>query len=182
MVYKFRLLSDEKENFARDFEVRSNQTFYDLHQVIQKNLHYDQSQVASFFICNDQWEKEQEITLFDLSDESLYNPIAMGNAIFSDHITGLKQKLLYVFDFFNERAFFIEVVDIQKETPGKTYPVCTLSRGSPPEQIIMDQIYNEGDPLRDIINSDIETSEDESFFSDSGFNDLFSGDQESDEE
>jgi len=182
MVYKFRLLSNEKENFIRDFEVRSNQTFYDLHLAIQKNLHYDQSQIASFFICNNQWEKEQEITLFDLSDEPDNKIMVMDNTIFADHILELKQKLLYVFDVFNERAFFIEVVDIKQEAPGKTYPTCTLSEGLPPVQIIMDQIFPARDPSQDIDDTDIETTNDDSLFDDSGFDDMIFGDKESDEE
>jgi hypothetical protein len=140
MIYKFRLLSSEQDDFIRDFEVRSDQTFYDLHMAIQKNCQYDTSQIASFFICNKDWEKENEITLFEL-EEPDKGSLVMNNSIFSQHITGLKQKLLYVFDIFNERAFFIEVVEIKDEVPSKSYPLCTLSQGSPPVQIIMDEVF-----------------------------------------
>ncbi len=182
MVYKFRLISNEKEDFIRDFEVRSNQNFYDLHLVIQKNLHYDQSQIASFFICNDHWEKEQEITLFDLSDEPDQKTIVMDSTRFSDHIHKLKQRMLYVFDVFNERAFFIEVAEIKEDIPGKTYPACTLSKGSPPVQIIMDQVFFTRDPSLNIDDTGIETTDDDSLFNDSDFDDIIFGDKEPDEE
>ena len=64
MIYKLRMISHEEEQFVRDFEVLSGQTFYDLHVAIQKELRFDTSQIASFYLCNDKWEKEIEITLF----------------------------------------------------------------------------------------------------------------------
>ena len=40
MVYKFRLLSDEAENFRRDIEIDSDATFHDLHFSISMNPEY----------------------------------------------------------------------------------------------------------------------------------------------
>jgi hypothetical protein len=139
MIFKFRLLSSEKDDFIRDFEVRSDQTFYDLHMAIQKNCGYDSSQIASFFLCTNDWEKETEITLFELSEEHGKGILAMDNSVLSVHITGLKQRLLYIFDIFNERAFFIEVVGIRDDDSSKSYPYCTLSAGSPPVQVLPDE-------------------------------------------
>ena len=34
MIYKFRLLSDEVEDFRRDIEIDSDATFHDLHKAI----------------------------------------------------------------------------------------------------------------------------------------------------
>lgn len=137
MIFKFRLLSSEMDDFVRDFEVSSGQTFYDLHMAIQKDCKYDPSQIASFFLCNDDWEKKTEITLFEIPEEQGKVTLAMDNSVFSDYITELKQKLLYIFDIFNERAFFIEVVAIRDDDSSKSYPLCTLSEGSPPVQILL---------------------------------------------
>jgi len=139
MIFKFRLLSSEKDDFVRDFDVNSGQTFYDLHIAIQKNCGYDPSQIASFFLCNDDWEKETEITVFELAEEPGRATLAMDNTILSDFITGLKQRLIYVFDVFNERAFFIEVVGIRDDDSTRSYPRCTLSEGSPPVQILLEE-------------------------------------------
>lgn len=182
MSYKFRLLSNEVDDFIRDFEVRSDQTFYDLHLAIQKNLHWDYSQIASFFFCNNQWEKEQEITLFDLSDEPATQTILMDSTKFSDYIKALKQKLLYVFDIFNERIFFIEVVEIKEDSPDKTYPSCTYSEGSPPIQIIMDQIFLSRDPSQTMDDFGIGITDDDSFLDDSAFDDMIFGDTKPDDE
>ena len=53
MVYKFRLLSDEVENFRRDIEIDSEATFLELHKAILDSVNYPDDQMTSFFICND---------------------------------------------------------------------------------------------------------------------------------
>ena len=40
MVYKFRLLSDEVEDFRRDIEIDSDATFLDLHKAILESVNY----------------------------------------------------------------------------------------------------------------------------------------------
>ncbi len=169
MVYTFRLISNEQEDFIRDFEIRSDQTFYDLHVAIQNNLHYDKSQIASFFICNKKWEKEQEITLFELSDEESSRVIVMDAAHIGEFIKEKKQKLLYVFDVFNERSFYIEVADINEKEKNIKYPVCTHSKGSAPQQIIMDQILMNKDFTEDFQIS--ETLLDDDYLDETNFDD-----------
>lgn len=141
MVYKFRLITNELEDFIRDYEVLSDQTFYDFHLIIQDNLHYDQSQLASFFICNKKWEKQQEITLFELNEEENSTVIVMDSARIGDHISQVHEKLLYVFDVFNERVFFMELVSVSDPVSGQKYPVCSHMQGCPPQQIFMDKIF-----------------------------------------
>jgi len=138
MIYKFRLLSSENDDFVRDFEVSASQTFYDLHMAIQKNCKFDPSQIASFFLCNNDWEKETEITLFEIPEEQGKVTLAMEKSVFLDYINEIKQKLIYIFDVFNERTFFIELVGIRDDDTSTIYPRCTLSEGSPPVQIMLD--------------------------------------------
>ena len=45
-------------------------------------------------------------------------------------------KLFYIFDFFNDRALFIEYTGEFKEIDGREYPSCTNSKGLPPKQVI----------------------------------------------
>jgi len=49
-----------------------------------------------------------------------------------------RQRVLYVFDFFNERAFFLELMDFSKQLECINYPRITLSVGEPPKQILME--------------------------------------------
>ena len=63
MVYRFRIISNEAEGFVREFELQGNQTFYDFHLAIQKNLEYDNSQIASFQITDQSWIMIKELPL-----------------------------------------------------------------------------------------------------------------------
>lgn len=132
MVYKFVVLSDEDESFVREFEFLDSHTLLDFHHVIQDELEFDKSQMASFFLATDNWEKEEEFTLFDMGTGSS----TMESAILEEIIFKKNQKLLYIFDFFNERALFIEYAGEFKEIDGKEYPQCTNSKGLPPKQVI----------------------------------------------
>ncbi len=146
MVLKFRLISNEQDDFIRDFEVLDNQTFFQFHMAIQDNLRFDKSQIASFFVCDENWEKEQEITLFELSDEENTSVLVMDNTLLTDQVTDVGDKLLYVFDVFNERLFFMELMGKSAPDSSQHYPKCTFEGGSAPQQILMDPIFSSRDP------------------------------------
>ena len=142
MVYKFVVLSDEDESFVREFEFLDSHTLLDFHRMIQDELEFDKSQMASFFMATDNWEKEEEFTLFDMGTGSS----TMEVAVLEDIIFKKNQKLLYVFDFFNERALFVEYTGETKEVDGREYPICTNSKGLPPKQVVFSgsnrKLYN----------------------------------------
>jgi hypothetical protein len=142
MVYKFVVLSDEDESFVREFEFLDTHTLIDFHNLIQDELEFDKSQLASFFMATDNWEKEEEFTLFDMGTGSS----TMETAVLEDIIFRKNQKLLYVFDFFNDRALFIEYTGEAKEIEGRELPNCTNSKGIPPKQVIfggsVHKLYN----------------------------------------
>ena len=75
MVYRFTIISDEVDDFVREIQIDSEATFFELHEAILKAAKYNDDQMTSFFTCDDDWEKEQEITLEDMgtsSDEDCY--------------------------------------------------------------------------------------------------------------
>ena len=155
MVYKFVLLSDEDESFVREFEFLDTHTLMDFHNLIQDELEFDKSQMASFFMATDNWEKVEEFTLFDMGTGSS----TMETAVLEDIIFRKNQKLLYVFDFFNDRGLFIEYTGEAKEIDDREYPICTNSKGIPPKQVVFGgtarKLYN------NIIVSDDDEDEDE---------------------
>lgn len=155
MIYRFVVLSDEDESFVREFEFLDSHTLLDFHNMIQDELEFDKSQMASFYLATDNWEKEEEFTLFDMGTGSS----TMEVAVLEDIIFRKNQKLLYVFDFFNERALFVEYTGEAKEIDGREYPACTNSKGVPPKQVVFGsssrKLYN------NIVVSDDDEDEDE---------------------
>lgn len=132
MIYKFVAISSEDDSFLREFELDEKNTLLDFHNIIQEELEYDKSQLASFFSTTDKWEKEEEFTLFDMGATTTL----MDEVIIDDIIINENQNFIYVFDLFNERVFFIENVGTAPEIEGREYPLCTNSHGTPPPQII----------------------------------------------
>ncbi len=143
MIYKLRMVSNEVEDFFRDFEIRDDQTFLELHNAIQEELGFDAMQMASFYTSNENWDKGDEITLMDMGSGA--NVRIMESTTINDLITNNKDRLLYVFDMLNERAFFIECCGSKNNIEGKEYPCCEQSAGRAPKQI--DMIDNEDDFL-----------------------------------
>ena len=137
MVYKFLILSDEDELFLREIAIDADSTFLDFHDAIIDACDYDAHQMASFFICNEEWEKEQEITLVEMDTSSEYDSLTMGETVLSDYVIEEGQRLLYIFDYMMDRAFFIRLEGI---TTGKNLdkPACLKAEGNAPEQISMD--------------------------------------------
>ena len=156
MVYKFVVLSDEDESFVREFEFLDSQTLIDFHNIIQEELEYDKSQMASFYLATDNWEKEEEFTLFDMGTGSS----TMESAILEEIIFRKNQKLLYVFDFFNDRSLFVEYTGETKEIEDREYPICTNSKGVPPKQVVFGassrKLYN-----NIVVSDDEEDDEDD---------------------
>jgi hypothetical protein len=133
MIFRFLLLSDEVEDFKREIQISADATFFDLHEAIIKSVDYKEGEMASFFICSDDWEKEKEITLVEMDTSSDEDSYTMDTSVLNDFLEDEKQKLMYVFDYLTERAFFMELreiitgKDIEKAT-------CTKSIGNPPAQ------------------------------------------------
>lgn len=146
MIFRFRIISSEVKNFVRDIEIQSNQSFYDFHLALTKNFHYDNSQLASFFISNEQWEKLIEITLFDMSEGNSPDIRIMDKTKLDEFLHETRQRLLYVFDYFNERLLFIELIEIHTEKAGISYPQITRAEGAPPPQLlILDNFIDDPD-------------------------------------
>lgn len=135
MVYRFTIISNEVDDFVREIQIDSEATFYDFHKAILSSVKFKDDQMTSFFICDDGWEKETEITLEDMGTNSEEDSWVMKDTKIDEFVEDEKQKLLYVFDPLTERVFFIELSEI---ITGKKLdkPKCVRKEGNPPKQTI----------------------------------------------
>ena len=145
MIYLFRIISDEDKEFCRDLVVADSDTFLDFHHTLQKDLGYDPSQLASFIITNEMWEKQQEITLIDMMQDPDQPVVTMGQATLDKYITEDEQRLIYVFDFFSERAFFIELIEKTDQASAKKTPFIGHAKGDAPPQLSIDPLMDDTD-------------------------------------
>ena len=135
MVYRFTIISDEVDNFRREIQIDSDATFLEFHHAILESVDYPNDQMTSFFICDDNWEKETEITLEDMGTSSDMDSWIMEETPLSELLDEEKQHLLYIFDPLADRAFFIELSEI---ITGKSLDqaVCTKSTGDAPQHVL----------------------------------------------
>ncbi len=140
MIYRFTFMSEEKDDFKRVFEADPYATFLDLHKAILESTGYPDDQMTSFFLCNDRWEKEQEITLVEMESSYEYDNLVMEDTHLDDLITEPKQKLMYIFDPMFERNFFGHLTEI---VAGKSMSgvVCVDKTGKAPKQLQSDDAF-----------------------------------------
>ena len=135
MIYRFTIISDESDDFIREIQIDPEASFYDFHEAILKSVGYKDDQMTSFFICDDDWEKEKEVTLEEMDDNPEIDSWVMKDTPINELVEDEKQKLLYVFDYLTERCFFIELTEI---ITGKSIKgaKCTKQAGDPPKQTV----------------------------------------------
>lgn len=167
MIFNFRIVSDEVDNFKREIKIDATATFLDLKKAICESVGYDKTQMSSFFLCDRNWEKGKEITFEDMGSEPDQDVWLMDEAILGDFIEDEGQKLLYVFDYLTDRAFFLEMTEIITGRSLKD-PVCSLSLGqAPPESIDLDEFDAKIDAKQAAAMTDL----DEDFYGNDSFND-----------
>jgi Plasmid pRiA4b ORF-3-like protein len=133
MVFKFKIISDKVENFALHIDADAKNTFFELHEAIQDECKYDPSEIATFFLADEEWDKGLEITMFENKSSKQNSGLIMKNATLGDYLKEKEDKLIYVFDVKNQKSLYIELNEIVMEKKINT-PVVTYNRGLAPTQ------------------------------------------------
>jgi hypothetical protein len=145
MILLFRIISDEDPEFFRDLVIDGSDTFLDFHNTLQKDLGYDPSQLASFYITSEKWEKQLEITLIDMMQDKQFETLTMEEVTVGEYVTEVNQRMIYVFDFFSERSFFMELIETSDQISPRETPFVADSRGQAPPQLALDLLNDEPD-------------------------------------
>lgn len=133
MVYRFKLVSDEVENFCREIEIDADSSFLVLRNAILDSVGYTKDEMNSFFLCDDNWEKHEEVTLEDMGSDSDEDIWLMDDTHINELVEEEGQRLIFVFDYLTERSFFMELKAI---IPRRSLmdPLCTRKEGKVPPQ------------------------------------------------
>ncbi|MBD9301974.1 MULTISPECIES: IS1096 element passenger TnpR family protein [Alistipes] len=133
MVFRFRMLSDENDNFVRDYEVLYDTTLLDFHNFILRSLEYEDC-MASFFTADDRWEKQREFTFMDMDDGSENAPVAMEKVTLGQIIHDRRDRLIYLFDLFGDRAYYLELTGAYEADKEASYPREIYAQAEAPDQ------------------------------------------------
>jgi hypothetical protein len=135
MVYKFRVILDAEEDVFRDIAILEDDTLEDLHNAIFNSFGFDGMEVASFYTCDETWNQEDEISLFDTGDIPGEQRI-MSDYPLSDILDKENTKIIYVYDFINMWTFLVELAAIEEQVAGNIYPETLFSHGEMPDEAI----------------------------------------------
>lgn len=131
MIYKFRAILDSEEDVFRDIAIDENDTLEDLHNAIVNAFGFDGMEVASFYTCDDTWNQEEEIPMFDSGDVPGEQK-TMADYPLNELLDKEQTKIIYVYDFINMWTFLVELAAIEEAESGVTYPNLLFSHGELP--------------------------------------------------
>jgi len=135
MIYRFRVIldNDTEEDIFRDIEIRKSDTLEDLHNTITQSFGFDGTEMASFYISDDEWNQGEEISLFDMS-EGINSVKLMNETLLEDVVDDTKTKLIYVYDFLSMWTFLVELGEIVEVAEGLDYPNLMYVHGQIPNE------------------------------------------------
>jgi hypothetical protein len=134
-LYRFKVTFEDYDDVIREIDVKSNQTFEDLHRAIHHSTGYNCEFPSSFYISNDQWIKGEEITYLPNQRRIDRGVVLMDKVKLSNRIDDPHQKFYYTFNFDRPFDFHVELLKIiLDETPGTDYPAIIKSVGEAPKQ------------------------------------------------
>jgi len=138
MIYKFTIISEEVDGFLRDIQIDSEASFLDLHKAIFDSVSYENVPNAAFYICDDYWDKENEVLLQEIDNNPEYDTWLMEETTLDYFLEEEHQRLMHVFNLENERCFYIELTEI---IPGSSLDEakCTRSIEEAPSQFPEDE-------------------------------------------
>lgn len=138
MVFHFVVLSDEVDDFRRELNIDAEATFQELNDLLLKTCAYKADMMTSFFLCDDEWEKVQEITAVDMNDDPekegapLMEHTHLSDIISSEEAHN-KAKLLFEFDTMCERYLYMQLKEVEDHAH-LLKPAITLEKGKAPKQ------------------------------------------------
>ncbi len=133
MVFKFRMLSDEDDHFVRDYEVMYDTSLLDFHRFILRSLHYEEC-MASFFTADSRWERLREFTSMDMGAGGENAPQPMETTVLGQIIHRNRDRLIYLFDLFGNRAYYLELLEAKEAEAGASYPRLVFAHAEAPDQ------------------------------------------------
>ena len=142
MVYQFRIILDAEDDVIRDIAIKSNSTFEDFHHSIIKSFGFNGSEIATFYVSDDNWNQGETISLLEMNT----NDLIMSN-IKLEEIFNKNNKMLYVYDFLKLWTFFIELnkkieIDDKNNKPKLIFSHGVLPENPPEKKFICDKTKN----------------------------------------
>ena len=135
MIYRFRVIldNDTEDDILRDIEINKKDSLVEFHKSIITSFGFNNNEIASFYLSDNQWNQGEEISLFNFEDQDQNNKL-MSDVLIGDIINNQNSKLIYVYDFLNMWTFLVHLVEVAEGIKGIDYPNIIFSKGEIPEK------------------------------------------------
>jgi hypothetical protein len=133
-IYRFKISFEDYDEVEREIDIKSTQTFEDLHRALHRSTGYPAEVSSSFYVSNDFWNKGQEIS-FLASEKKIEQGVSlMDKSKLSSFIDDPHQKFYYTYNFERPFDFHVQLIKIiLDEENGKEYPNTFRSIGEAPK-------------------------------------------------
>jgi hypothetical protein len=148
LIYRFRVTSEEQEDFIREIEIQPTQTFLDFHDIILSCADLESCQNAFFYTTDKKYKDHQEISYKqkkkkvrkydDELDEIITEEKAlhlMKNSKLKAFIEDPHQKMIYEYQGKEFFVFHLELFKIIKTEESIFLPRCVKSVGELPKKV-----------------------------------------------
>ena len=133
IIFKYRMLSDESDNFVRDIEVYPDMTLSEFSDFILRALRYDDCMV-SIFKSDAEWRPVEEFGQIDMGDDIPGMPRCMDKVRLMEVNSDFHDRLIYTFDMLNNRSYYLELINMQRPEAGFEYPRVAFEHAPVPDQ------------------------------------------------
>lgn len=147
IIYRFRLTSEDHEDFLREIEIQPVQTFLDFHHAILSCANLEKCENALFYTTDNKFKKKQEISFkyqkkqvrkydddLDQVVTETYVLHLMKKSVLKKFIDDPHQRLIYEFTGKDYFVFFIELFKIIKTDECFSLPRCVNAKGELPRK------------------------------------------------
>ena len=133
-IYRFKISFEDYDEVEREIDIKSTQTFEDLHRALHRSTGYPTEVSSSFYVSNDFWYKGQEITFLPSEKKIEQGVSLMDKSKLSSFIDDPHQKFYYTYNFERPFDFHVQLIKIiLDEETGKEYPNTFRSVGEAPK-------------------------------------------------
>lgn len=135
-IYRFRISFEDYDEVIREIDIKSTQTFEDLHKAVHRSTGYSAEKSSSFFVSSDHWIKGDEIAYLPSQRKIDRGVALMEKSKLSSFIEDPHQKFYYIYNFDRPYDFHVELIKIILQTdPNLEYPALFKSVGEAPKII-----------------------------------------------
>jgi hypothetical protein len=132
-IYKFKITFEDFDDVVREIDIKSTQTFEDLHKAIHRSTGYNAEKPSSFYVSTDNWLKGDEIAYLP-NERKKDRVVLMEKSKLSGFIEDPHQKFYYTYNFERPYDFHVELIKIILDAdPNIEYPFLARSTGEAPK-------------------------------------------------